>query len=150
MTTPYDVPADDLIEEVAKKLEKDSNIETPKENLYSKTGVDRESPPTNKNWWYVRCAAILRKVYMKNQIGVERMSAEFGGKHNRGSKPYKAAAGSGTIARRAFQQLEKAGYMTKIKGKGRMLSPKGRSFMDNTSKEVIDNIKNDYPGLDKY
>lgn len=150
MTTPYDVPANDLIEEVAKKLEKDANIETPKENIYSKTGIDRESPPTDKNWWYIRCAAILRKVYLKNQIGVERMTEEFGGKHDRGSKPYKARAGSGTIARRAFQQLEKAGYLTKIKGKGRMLSPKGRSFMDNTSKEVINNIKNYYPGLEKY
>jgi len=34
-----------------------------------------------------------------------------------------------------------------------MLSPKGRSFMDNTSKEVMDHmdhIKSYYPGLEKY
>lgn len=150
MTTPYDVPAKDLIEGIAKKLEKDTNIETPKENIYSKTGVNRENPPTIKNWWYIRCAAILRKVYLNNNIGVERMREEFGGKKNCGSKKSKAKAGSGTIARRAFQQLEKAGYISKIKGRGRMLSPKGRSFIDNTSKEVIDHIKNYYPGLEKY
>jgi small subunit ribosomal protein S19e len=150
MTTPYDIPANDLIEGIAKKLEKDANIEIPKENIFSKTGVDRESPPTNKNWWYIRCAAILRKVYIKNNMGVERMAEEFGGKLDRGSKPHRARAGSGTIARRAFQQLEKAGYLTKIKGKGRILSPKGRSFMDNTSKEVVDGIKKYYPGLEKY
>ena len=134
MTTPYDIPAKDLIEEIAKKLEKDANIEIPKKNIYSKTGVDRESPPTNQNWWHIRCAAILRKVYINNNIGVERLREEFGGKLNRGSKPSKARAGSGTIARRALQQLEKAGYISKIKGRGRMLSPMGRSFMDNTSK----------------
>lgn len=150
MTTPYDVPAKDLIDVIAKKLEKDENIEIPKENIYSKTGVNRESTPTDKNWWYTRCAAILRKVYIKNNIGVERLAEEFGGKKNRGSKPHKARAGSGTIARRALQQLEKAGYISKIKGRGRMLSPKGKSFMDNTSKELIDNIKNDYPGIEKY
>ena len=150
MTTPYDIPAKDLIEEIAKKLEKDTNIEIPKENIYSKTGVSRENIPTNKNWWYTRCAAILRKVYIKNNIGVERLKGEFGGKQDCGSKRYKAKAGSGTIARRALQQLEKAGYISKIKGRGRILSPKGRSFMDNTSKEIIKNIKNYYPGLEKY
>ena len=150
MTTAYDVPAKDLIDEIAKKLQKDSNIEIPKENIYSKTGVDRENPPSNKDWWYVRCAAILRKVYINNNIGVEHMKEEFGGKKDCGSKKSKARAGSGTIIRRAFQQLEKAGYLSKIKGRGRMLSPKGRSFMDNTSKEVVDKIKGYYPGLEKY
>ena len=66
------------------------------------------------------------------------------------SKPHRAKAGSGTIARRAVQQLEKAGYVSKIKGRGRRLTPKGRSFLDNTSKEVMDNIKDYYPGLEKY
>ena len=54
------------------------------------------------------------------------------------------------IADQKNQKLEKAGYISKIKGKGRILSPKGRSFMDNTSKEVIDKIKSYYPGLEKY
>jgi small subunit ribosomal protein S19e len=150
MTTPYDVPAKELIDVIAKKLEKDTNIETPNKNIYSKTGVNRENTPMDKNWWYTRCAAILRKVYIKNNIGVERLREEFGGKKNCGSKKHKAKAGSGTIARRALQQLEKAGYISKIKGRGRILSAKGRSFMDNTSKELMNNIKTDYPGIDKY
>ena len=150
MTTPYDVPARDLIEVIAKKLEKDKNIELPKGNIYSKTSIDRENPPIDRNWWFTRCAAILRKVYIKNNIGIERLTQEFGGKQDRGSKPYRAKAGSGTIARRALQQLEKAGYLSKIKGRGRILTPKGRSFMDNNAKEVIDNIKSYYPGLEKY
>jgi len=150
MTTPYDIPAKELIEGIAKKLEKDTNIEIPKENIYSKTGVNRENSPSNKDWWYIRCAAILRKVYLNNNIGVERMREEFGGKKNCGAKKSKARAGSGTVARRAFQQLEKAGYVLKIKGRGRMLSPKGRSFIDNTSKEVMKQVKGYYPGLEKY
>jgi small subunit ribosomal protein S19e len=46
--------------------------------------------------------------------------------------------------------LEKAGYLSKIKGKGRVLTSKGRAFMDNTSHEVMKNIKDYYPELKKY
>ena len=118
MTTVYDVPAKELVDEVAKKLQNDKSIFLPEGNRFSRTGVDREKTPEDKNWWYTRCASILRKIYVNNQIGVERLRAEYGGKRDRGSKPYKARSGSGTITRRALQQLENAGYVTKIKGKG--------------------------------
>jgi small subunit ribosomal protein S19e len=137
MTTPYDVPAKDLIDELARKLQKEKEIFLPEENRYVRTSVTNENPPKEKDWWYTRCASILRKVYINNQIGVERLSSEYGGKRDRGSKPYKAMSGSGSIARRALQQLEKAGLVSKIKGKGRSITPKGRSFLDNTANEVL-------------
>ena len=136
MTTVFDVPAKDLIDAVAKKLHEDTNIVLPEANMYSRTGVDRENPPTQRDWWHTRCASILRKIYINDVVGVERLRAEYGGKKDKGSKPYKAAMGSGTITRRAIQQLEKAGYVSKIKGKGRTLTPKGRSFLDNISNEI--------------
>lgn len=150
MTILYDVPAKELIDEIAKKLQNDKAIMLPEENRYVRTGVSKENPPTNKDWWYIRCASILRKIYIKNAIGIERLRAEYGGKRDRGSKPYKARSGSGSIVRRAVQQLEVAGYVKKIKGKGRVLTPKGRSFLDNTSHEVVKNIGAYYPGLEKY
>lgn len=150
MTTVYDVPAEEFINEVAKKLRSDKSISLPEENMFSRTGMSRENPPENKDWWYTRCASILRKIYIKEGIGVERLRAEYGGKRDCGSKPYKARAGSGSIVRRALQQLEKAGYVKKIKGKGRVLTPKGRSFLDNTSHEVMKNIESYYPDLKKY
>jgi small subunit ribosomal protein S19e len=150
MTTVYDVPSKELIDEIAKKLENDSNISLPEENKYSKTGVTRENPPEPDNWWYIRCASILRKVYMNNGIGIENLRAEYGGKRDRGSHPYKAKAGSGTITRRAIQQLEKAGYVSKIRGKGRIITPKGRSFLDNISRDVLNKVKKEYPGLENY
>jgi small subunit ribosomal protein S19e len=150
MTTLYDVPTKELIDQVAKKLQNDKSIILPEENRYVRTGVHKENPPTNKDWWYVRCAAILRKIYIKNNIGIEQLRAEYGGGKNRGSKPSKAKRGSGSVARRAVQQLEKAGYVTRIKGKGRVLTPKGRSFLDNTSHEIMKNVRAYYPGLEKY
>ena len=150
MTTPYDVPAKELINELAKKLRKDKFITMPEEIRYVKTGVDRENSPSNRDWWYVRCASILRKIYIKNAVGIERLRAEYGGKRDRGSKPYKARSGSGSIVRRAVNQLENAGYVAKIRGKGRIITSKGRSFLDNTSQEVQKNIEVYYPGLKKY
>ena len=150
MTTVFDVPSKELIDEVAKKLHSDKNIEMPKANSFSRTGVNKENPPENKDWWHVRCASILRKIYINNGIGIEHLRAEYGGKRDRGSKPYKARSGSGSIVRRAVQQLEKAGYVTRIKGKGRVLTPKGRSFMDNTSHEVMKNVVSYRTELKKY
>ena len=150
MTTVFDVPAKELIDEVAKKLQNDKPIVPPEGSRYYRTGLNRENPPEDKNWWYTRCAAILRKIYIKNSIGIEHLRAEYGGRHDRGSKPYKARSGSGSIIRNALQQLEKAGYVTKVRGKGRILTPKGRSFMDNISNEVMKKIIDYYPELKKY
>ena len=150
MTTVNDVPPKELINAVAKKLQNDKIIALPEANLFSRTGVNKENPPVDKNWWYTRCASILRKIYINSVIGIEHLRAEYGGKRDLGSKPYKARSGSGSIVRRAVQQLEKAGYVTRIKGKGRVLTPKGRSFLDNTSHEVMKNIQDYYPELKKY
>ena len=150
MTTVYDVPAKELIDAIAIKLQNDDAISIPEANMFSSTGVNKENPPTNKDWWYTRCASILRKIYVYNVIGIEHLRAEYGGKKDRGSKPNKARSGSGTIVRRALQQLEKGGYVTRIKGKGRTLTPKGRSFLDNTSNEVMKEVGDYYPGLKKY
>ena len=150
MTTVYDVPAKEFIDELAKKLQNDKTIQIPDANIYSKTGVSRQNPPENHDWWYTRCASILRKIYINNAIGIEHLRAEYGGKHDRGSKPYKAASGSGTIIRRALQQLEAAGYVSKVKGKGRILTPKGRSFLDKTAYDVLKNVKDYYPDIEKY
>jgi small subunit ribosomal protein S19e len=150
MTTPFDVPAKEFIDVVAKKLQKDKSVSIPEQNKHVRTGVHKESTPENNDWWFIRCASILRKVYMKDKIGVEQLKAEYGGKRDRGSKPYKARSGSGTIVRRALQQLEKAGYVSVIKGQGRAITPKGRSFMDNIANELKNKISTYYPGLEKY
>lgn len=150
MTTAYDVPAKELIPALTKKLQDDPSIVPPDWSKFVRTGVSKENPPETKDWWHVRCASILRKLYINKAMGVEHIRAEYGGKRNRGSKPNKAEAGSGAIARHALQQLETAGYVTKIKGKGRILTPKGVKFLDNTSFEVKTSLIENYPELKKY
>ncbi len=149
MTTIYDVPAKELIDEIAKKLKDDKNIVIPEANKFSRTGVSRENSPDQKDWWYTRCASILRKIYINESIGTEKLRSLYGSAKNRGSKTSKARSASGSITRRALQQLEKSGYISKIKGKGRTISPKGRSFLDNIANEVIKEVSDYIPELKK-
>ena len=60
MATVFDVPADLLIEEIAKDLREVKKIEQPGFIIYAKSGSHRERAPLRKDWWYVRCASILR------------------------------------------------------------------------------------------
>lgn len=138
MTTIYDVPADLLIEKTAKKLKKVEEINPPEWTKFVKTGVHREKAPVQKDWWYTRSAAVFRKVYIEGTIGTSRLSSMFGGKRDRGSKRNKAKRGSRAIIRHVLIQLEKSGFVKTEKGKGRSVTSKGQSFLDNTANELID------------
>jgi small subunit ribosomal protein S19e len=150
MTTANDVPAKELIDALSKKLQNEKEIIPPDWSHFVRTGVSKENPPEDKNWWHTRCASILRKIYIHDTIGLEHLKQEYGGKRDKGSKPHKARSGSGSIIRHAVQQLEKAGYINKMRGKGRSLTPKGTSFLDNTAYEVKKKIIEYYPEIQKY
>ena len=150
MTTVFDVPAKDLIDALSKKLQKDKEITPPDWSKFVKTGLPSENPPIDKDWWYTRSASILRKIYINHNIGIERLRDEYSQRQNRGSKPHKARKGGGSIVRKSLQQLEKAGYVSKIKGQGRVLTAKGRSFLDNTANEIMKQLIEYSPELKKY
>jgi len=92
-------------------------------------------PPEDPDWWYVRVAAVLRRVYVDGPLGVERMRSFYGGKKNRGSKPNAFRKGSGSILRKSLQQLEAAGLIVHDKT-GRKVSPAGMAFLDSMAQEV--------------
>ena len=135
MTTVYDVPADHIIRRVAEELKKRKEIVPPEWAAFAKTGVHKEMPPEDPDWWFTRAAAVLRRVYVDGPLGVERMRSFYGGKKNRGSRPNAFRKGSGSILRKALQQLEAAGLIIHDKT-GRKVSPAGMSFLDNLSQEV--------------
>ena len=118
--------------------------------LEHETGPHCEKPPERDDWWFTRTAAVFRKVYVKGPIGIERLSAKYGGSRDRGSKPYRAVKGSRSIIRTCIQQLEEAGYLEKLKNQGRVVTSKGRSMLDNTAHEVLTSIISEYPDLNKY
>ena len=145
MTTVFDVPADLLIKKVAEEFKSNDNIDAPAWSNFVRTGVHKERKPENVDWWFVRTASIIRRVYIDGPVGVESLRTFYGGKKDRGVRPEKFMKGSGSIIRTALQQLENAGYVEKVEG-GRVVSPAGRSFLDKISAEIIKDI----PELAKY
>jgi small subunit ribosomal protein S19e len=135
MTTLYDIPANKLIELAATKLKSDERFTPPEWASCVKTGMHREHPPQNDDWWYVRCAALLRRIAMDGPVGTQRLRSVYGGKTDNSSKPERFVKGSGSIIRKAMQQLESAGFV-KTTPKGREISSQGRSFLDNSAYEL--------------
>ncbi|RBQ22838.1 30S ribosomal protein S19e [Candidatus Methanobinarius endosymbioticus] len=146
MTTVYDVPADLLIDQIAKDFnENNDKITAPDWSSLVKTGVHKERKPENIDWWYVRCASILRRVYIDGPVGINSLRTFYGGKKDRGVTPETFRKGSGAIVRGALQQLEEAGYIQKVDA-GRIATSEGKSFLDKNSAEIIKDI----PELEKY
>ena len=163
MATIYDVDASELIKKASDKLKDIEFIKAPKWAPFVKTGAGKERPPILGDWWYMRTASILRKVYILGPIGVSKLKRKYGGKKNRGHKPEKFYPGSGNIIRKVLQQLEKAGLIIQVeKGvhKGKVITPKGKKFLDSIAnevskvkpvktKEIIDDFKEDLVKEDK-
>jgi small subunit ribosomal protein S19e len=150
MTTVYDVPATQLIDEAAKRLHEVKEIEAPEWAEFAKTGIHTEKPPVQSDWWHTRVAAVLRKVYTDGPVGTETLRAHFGGFRDRGNRPNKAVKGSGSIAREALQQLEAAGLVQTVQAKGRVVTAKGRALMDNAAHAVRGGVQKEIPALSKY
>ena len=150
MTTLYDVPADDLIEAVAEKLEDD--LEAPEWIEFAKTGTSRELPPAQEDFWSRRAASLLRKVAIDGPVGVERLRSAYGDAANGSTRyrvrPNKKREGSGNVIRTALQQLEDAGYVESSEARGRTVSGEGRALLDETAAELIEEL--DRPELERY
>ena len=128
-----------FIEVCSNELKKIKEIKPIEWSLFVKTGVHKERPPVDKDWWYIRAASILRKIYLKAPIGVSHLRKEYGGGKNRGHKPERFRKASGNIIRKILQQLEAAKLIEKSKDpkkKGRILTEKGIDFIRKICKEV--------------
>ncbi len=137
MSLVRDAGADTLIEKVAAKMEGMEQMKPPEWSTLVKTGVHKERPPEQKNWWWIRSASVLRKIYLNNTaVGVSSLRKVYGGRKNRGHKPEHKFKASGAIIRKILQQLEAAELVKTEKGKGRIVTPKGRALLDGTVKEM--------------
>jgi len=135
MVSALDVPANALIGKLAEKL-KAMKLEKPAFVGVVKTGSHAQRPPEQADFWYVRCASLLRQAYVREPVGVQRLRKHYGGKKNRGVRPEHTRPTGGSTIRKALQTLEKQGLLEKTK-KGRKLSAKGRKFLDTSAKEAL-------------
>ncbi len=151
MITPNDVPASRLIQKLAKYLKENIDVVTPPAwTAYAKTGMQAHKAPQDTNWWYTRCASVLRKIYVSGPVGIQKLRADYGGRKDGGTKPEHAARAGGSTIRKALQQLQAAGYVQTLKTRGRKVTREGRKLLQEIAEDVNKQLVQEIPEMAKY
>jgi small subunit ribosomal protein S19e len=140
MIRATDVDQIQLVRALAERLKTEKALAPPTWSRFVKTASAKDRVPSQADWWYLRAASMLRRMYIdRRPIGVSRLRRVYGDKEkNRYSGRHFQPAG-GAIIRKILQQLEQAEFVKKVKIKnrpGRRISPKGISLADNTAKSL--------------
>ena len=138
MNTVYKLDAQEYNLKLAEALKNIPEFEAPEWINFVKSGSFRERPINDSDFWHKRAASILRQIYRKNVVGVNRLRTKYGGRQNRGSKPQRFKKSGGKIIRTILQQADAAGFTEiakAIKGvrerrPGRQLTQKGKDFLE--------------------
>lgn len=138
LPTPFEVSANEFIERLAKRLKEGvGEISPPEWSRTAKTSSHRELPPHDPDWWYRRCASLLRKLYVHGTTGVSRLRLEYGGRRRRGRQIEHSRIGGASSVRDPLQQLEKAGLVAKVEAKGRRLTAEGKNLLDQVATDLL-------------
>jgi small subunit ribosomal protein S19e len=119
---------------LAEALKKVEEFEVPEWIDFVKSSPSKERPIEDADFWHKRAASILRQIYKKKIVGVNRFRTKYGSKQDRGMKPERFKKAGGKIIRTILQQSDKAGFteIYKIRGKraGRKLTQEGKDFLE--------------------
>ena len=138
MSSVFELPAQEYNLKLAGALKKIPEFEMPEWAGFVKSGPAKERPIDDVDFWHKRAASILKQIYKKNIVGVNRLRTKYGSKKNRGFKPEKFKRAGGKIIRTILQQADAAGFTeiakavrgVRSKKPGRTLTEKGRKFME--------------------
>merc|ERR1712227_1072955 len=83
--TVKDVTSHDFVIAYAAHLKRIGKIEVPKWADLVKTASFKELAPYDPDWYYIRAAAIARRVYLRAGTGVGGLKKAFGGRKHRGT-----------------------------------------------------------------
>jgi len=145
------VPADKLIDALALYLKENvKEVAPPEWSLYTKSGPQVTRVPASPNFWYVRSASLLRRLYIESPIGIERLRTMYGGRTKKGMRNEHFMKSGASMIRKALQQLEAAGLVAKATTKGRKLTDKGMSTVDRVAYKLLKDMQKDMPELSKY
>lgn len=101
-----------------------------------KTSKACELGPYDQDWYYARCAAVARHIYLRPCVGVGALRKIYGRSKRNGAKPSHFCLGSASIARKVLQSLEGVKVVTKDANGGRTITPTGQRDMDRIAGQV--------------
>jgi small subunit ribosomal protein S19e len=109
----YYAQSNKFIKALADYFREKNLIKVPTWGVYVKCSQSNELSPTDANWFYIKAAAIARRVYItKNKtLGVGTLKRILGKKDRRGSQPNIFSKAAGKIIRNILQQLKKLNYV---------------------------------------
>ncbi len=140
MTTLREVDPWAFIEKTARYFKENKITPQPEWALFVKTGVSRERPPEQEDWWYIRAASIFRKLALSSRpLGVERLRTYYGSRQRRGRRRERFRKASGKIIRTILQQLRSAGLVQLVEKprKGNVLTKKGWKLVNQIIRELV-------------
>jgi len=134
----YDLDSQEYNVKLAKALRDVPEFSAPDWVGFVKSGQSKVRPIDDPDFWHKRSASVLRQIYKRKVVGVNRLRTKYGSKKNRGMQPERFKRASGKIIRTILQQADKAGFteiaqtMKGVKSKrpGRQLTEKGKSFLE--------------------
>jgi small subunit ribosomal protein S19e len=123
---------------LAEALKQIPEFKSPEWVVFVKSGPAKERQIDDPDFWYKRAASILRQIYRRQSVGVNRLRTKYGSKKNRGYAPEKFKKSGGKIIRTILQQADSAGFTEIDKGvkgvksrkPGRKLTDKGKKFLE--------------------
>eukprot|EP00039_Didymoeca_costata_P017903 m.331310 g.331310 ORF g.331310 m.331310 type:complete len:143 (+) comp16698_c0_seq1:61-489(+) len=136
--TVKDVPAPKFIKEYAALLKRSGKLSVPKWVDIVKTGRHKELAPYDADWFYVRCAAVARHIYLRPGVGVGSLTKVYGGAQDRGAKPSRHVDGSGSVARAVMKSLEGIKVLEAHPNGGRRITRTGQQDLDRIALLVVD------------
>jgi len=121
---------------LAAYLKKTGKVSVPDWVDVVKLSRGNELCPSDPDWYYIRCASLLRRLYNTNHIGVGNFAKVYGVKQRNGTRPAHHVHASTAVIRKALQSMEALGYVEKNEH-GRSLHAQGRRLLDRISYQVI-------------
>eukprot|EP00108_Taenia_solium_P002403 TsM_001124500 transcript=TsM_001124500 gene=TsM_001124500 len=131
-----DVDGHTYIAALAKFLKKTGKIRVPDWVDVVKLSTANEQAPYDPDWFYVRCAAVLRHLYLR-PTGLTGLSKAFGRGKRNGVCPRHHVRASTSILRRCLHEVENMGLVEKRSDGGREISRTGRRDMDSVAYETV-------------
>ncbi|CAH0384501.1 unnamed protein product [Bemisia tabaci] len=138
--TLKDVDQQKFVTAFAAFLKKSGKLKVPAWVDVVKTGKHKELAPFDRDWYYTRCAAVLRHIYFRSPVGTKTVCKIFGGRKRNGVCPSHFCPSAGSVARKALQSLEDCKLIEKVE-KGRRITPSGQRDVDRIAGKVRTEIK---------
>jgi small subunit ribosomal protein S19e len=134
--TVRDISAEKFIAAYAEVLKNNDKFVVPKWADIVKTGVHKELAPYDPDWYFIRAAAIVRKVYLRQGTGVGALSKRFGGNYRRGAAPERHQDAARGLIRTILINLDDLKITESSSKGGRKISRVGQQALDLVAGQV--------------